>query len=105
MQFLDPQIRDRAANQGRKDAWFLDQYKNPHESKHTFGEVQGWFRENGFEFMNSIPKAQGESFASDEKLFEPHAPGTAFNHFLVQAGETLVGGRDGGFFIMIGRRI
>jgi len=104
MQFLDPQIRDRAANQGRKDAWFLDQYKNPHESKHTFGEVQGWFRENGFEFMNSIPKAQGESFATDEKLFEPHAPGTALSHFLVQAGETLVGGRDGGFFIMIGRR-
>jgi 2-polyprenyl-3-methyl-5-hydroxy-6-metoxy-1,4-benzoquinol methylase len=105
MQFLDPQIRDRAANQGRKQAWFLDQYKNPHESKHTFGEVQGWFNENGFEFMNSIPKAQGESFATDEKLFEPHAPGTALNHFLVQAGEMLVGGRDGGFFIMIGKRL
>jgi hypothetical protein len=104
MQFLDPQLRVRAANQGRKDAWFLDQYKNPHESKHTFGEVQNWFRENGFEFMNSIPKAQGESFAADEKLFEGHAPGTALSHFLVQAGETLVGGRDGGFFIMIGKR-
>ena len=87
----------RAANQGREDAWFLDQYKNPHESKHTFGGVQGWLKENDFEFMNSIPKAQGESFAAYENLFEPHAPGTAFNHFLVQAGETLVGGRDGGF--------
>jgi SAM-dependent methyltransferase len=40
MQFLDPQIRDRAANHGRKKAWFLDQCKSPHESKHTFGEVQ-----------------------------------------------------------------
>jgi hypothetical protein len=68
MQFLDSQIRDRAANQGRKDAWFLDQYKNPHESKHTFGEVQGWFKGNDFEFMNSIPKAQGESFAACENF-------------------------------------
>jgi hypothetical protein len=39
------------------------------------------------------------------KFFEPHAPGTALNDFLVQAGETLVGGRDGGFFIMIGKRL
>jgi hypothetical protein len=68
MQFLDPQIRDRAANHGRKKAWFLDQYNSPHESKHTFGKVQGWLAENGFEFMNSTPKAQGESFATDEKL-------------------------------------
>jgi SAM-dependent methyltransferase len=105
MQFLDRQIRDRAANQGRKQAWFLDQYKNPYESKHTFGEVQDWFKENGFEFMNSIPKARGESFATDERLFEPHEPGTALSHFLVQAGETLIGGRDGGFFIMIGKRL
>jgi 2-polyprenyl-3-methyl-5-hydroxy-6-metoxy-1,4-benzoquinol methylase len=104
MQFLDAQIRDRAANAGRKQAWFLDQYKNPHESKHTFAELQGWFQNNGFTFMNSIPKAQGEAFAADEKLFEPHDPGTTFQHFLAQAGETLVGGRDGGFFIMIGKR-
>lgn len=104
MQFLDAQIRDRAANAGRKQAWFMDQYKNPHESKHTFAELQRWFRDNDFTFMNSIPKAQGEEFAADEKLFEPHAPGTSFQHFLAQAGETLIGGRDGGFFIMIGKR-
>ena len=104
MQFLDAQIRDRSQNIGRKQAWFQDQYKNPHESKHTFAEVQDWFQKNGFEFMNSIPKCQGEEFAPDEKLFTPHSPGTSFQHFLVQAGETLVGGRDGGFFISIGKR-
>lgn len=104
MQFLDAQIRDRSQNAGRKRAWFQDQYKNPHESKHTFAEVQGWFEKNGFEFMNSIPKCQGEEFAPDEELFTRHSPGTGFQHFLVQAGETLVGGRDGGFFICIGKR-
>jgi len=104
MQFLDAQIRDRAGSADRKLAWFMDQYKNPHESKHTFAELQGWFRDNGFTFMNSIPKAQGEEFAADEKLFEAHLEGTSFQHFLAQAGETLIGGRDGGFFIMIGKR-
>jgi len=105
MQFLDPQLRQRANNEGRKQAWFLDQYKNPHESKHTFGEIQDWFEANGFAFMNSIPKAQGQAFSPEEKLFEPHPPGSAFHHFLIQSGEMLIGGRDGGFFIMIGKRL
>ena len=80
------------------------QYQNPHESKHSFGEVQGWFQNNGFAFMNSLPKCQGEKFAPDEKLFTPHSPGTGFQHFLAQTGETLLGGRDGGVFICIGKR-
>jgi SAM-dependent methyltransferase len=105
LQFLDPRIRDRSANEARKRAWFLDQYKNPHESKHTFGEIQGWFKVSGFEFMNSIPKAQGEVFSSEERLFEPHLPGSPFDHFLVQSGGLFLGGRDGGFFIMIGKRL
>jgi ubiquinone/menaquinone biosynthesis C-methylase UbiE/uncharacterized protein YbaR (Trm112 family) len=102
--FLDSRLRDRNANDVRKHTWFMDQYKNPHESKHTFGEVQQWIESSGFEFINSIPKATAESFAPDEKLFEPNPNGTKFDHFLVQFGDLLSGGRDGGFFIMIGRR-
>jgi hypothetical protein len=104
-QFLDPRLRDRNANGVKKHTWFMDQYKNPHESKHTIGEVQQWFESSGFEFVNSIPKSTGEPFAADEKLFVPNSKGTAFDHFLVQCGDLLTGGRDGGFFIMIGRRI
>jgi ubiquinone/menaquinone biosynthesis C-methylase UbiE len=104
-QFLDPRLRDRNANDVKKHTWFMDQYKNPHESKHTFGEVQQWFESSGFEFVNSIPKSTGEPFAADEKLFAPNPNGTKFDHFLVQCGDLLTGGRDGGFFIMIGRRI
>jgi ubiquinone/menaquinone biosynthesis C-methylase UbiE len=104
-QFLDPRLRDRNANDVKKHTWFMDQYKNPHESKHTIGEVQQWFESSGFEFINSIPKSTGEPFAAEEKLFEPNPKGTTFDHFLVQFGDLLTGGKDGGFFIMIGRRI
>ena len=83
----------------------MDQYKNPHESKHTMGEVQQWFESSGFEFVNSVPKSTGEPFATDEKLFNRNPKGTGFDHFLVQFGDLLRGGKDGGFFIMIGRRI
>jgi SAM-dependent methyltransferase len=104
-QFLDPRLRNRNANTVKKHTWFMDQYKNPHESKHTIGEVQDWFESSGFEFLNSIPSATGERFSDDEKLFEPRPKGNKFDHFMVQFGDLLAGGRDGGFFIMIGRRV
>ena len=103
--FLDPRLRDRNANDVKKHTWFMDQYKNPHESKHTIGEIQQWFESSGFEFINSIPKSAGERFAEDEKLFEPNPKGPKFDHLMVQFGDLVTGGKDGGFFIMIGRRV
>ena len=83
----------------------MDQYKHPHESKHTFGEVMKWFDENGFEFVNSIPKATlNDTFAPDERLFASNPKGTQLDHFMVQVGMMLGGGREGGFFVTIGRR-
>jgi len=104
-QFLDARLRDKAASAVRKHTWFMDQYKNPHESKHTIGEVQRWFEISGFEFLNSIPKSDASSFSPQELLFERQSRGTKFEHFLVQFGDLLAGGRDGGFFIMIGKRV
>ncbi len=103
--FLDPRLRDKKADKVRQHTWFMDRFKNPHESKHSIGEVQGWFEQAGFEFLNSIPKATGEKFAADEKLFEPHPKGTKLDQFFVQTGELLAGGRDGGLFVMIGRKV
>ncbi len=75
-EFLDRRLRDKNANSTRKHTWFLDQYKNPHESKHTFGEVQRWFEMSGIEFMNSIPKSTVGPIATDEQLFKPHPRGS-----------------------------
>jgi hypothetical protein len=37
-------------------------------------------------------------------LFTPEPQGTALDHFLVQGREVINGSREGGFFIMIGRK-
>jgi SAM-dependent methyltransferase len=102
---LDPRLRVRTLSEVRRRAWFMDQYKNPHESKHTIGEVLRWFDQAGVEFVNGIPKPSVlESFSPDEALFRPHSRGTALDHVIVQFKMLLGGGREGGFFIMIGRK-
>ena len=102
---LDPRLRRVALNAGRRRAWFRDQYKHPHESKHSYDEVLRWFDESGVEFITSIPKCvASEKFASGERLFTPHSRGTALDRLLVQLGMLLSGGREGGFFTMIGRK-
>ncbi|MGW8180837.1 MAG: methyltransferase domain-containing protein, partial [bacterium] len=35
LSFLDPRLRRSGLGEGRRSAWFEDQYRNPHESKHT----------------------------------------------------------------------
>lgn len=102
-QFLDPRLRI-VLGDARKQAWFMDQYKHPHESKHTIGEVLRWFDCMGVEFVNSIPNCAGESFSPQERLFEPKPRGTPLDHLGVQLGMLLGGGREGGFFTMIGRK-
>jgi len=104
-QFLDSYLRDKNLGNRKRRAWFMDQYKNPHETKQTIGEVLSWFDRTGFEFINSIPKSTAfEPFAPQEKLFQANPRGTKLDHFCVQLHMLLSGGREGGFFIMIGRR-
>jgi len=84
----------------------MDQYKHPHESKHTYGQIMQWFQRSGFEFVNSIPKATAfYSTTEQEKLFEDNSSGTWLDHFIVQTGILITGGAEGGFFLMIGRRV
>lgn len=104
-QFLDPRLRDKSVGALRKKAWFMDQYKNPYETKQSMGEVLGWFEKTGIEFVNSIPKTGPfQTFGREERLFEKNSSGTRFDRFRVQAGMLLSGGAEGGFFVMIGRK-
>ncbi len=103
--FLDPRLREKTVGKLRRQIWFMDQYKNPHESTHTIGEVLTWFDRTGFEFTNGIPKPKAfESLATDEQLFTPGSRGSWLDHALMQLGLLLTGGKEGGFFIMIGRK-
>jgi SAM-dependent methyltransferase len=106
LKFLDPRNVAHQLSSGKRRAWFMDQYKNPHESKHTIGEVLGWLRDNGLTFVKSIPKTHfAASFSPEEKLFEPEAPAGTIERTLKEASMALWPSqiKEGGFFVVIAR--
>ncbi len=102
--FLDPRLFSARLSAGRWDAWFRDQYHHPHETRHSIDEVLGWFDASGVDFMSSIPAADGAPFTNQTRLFEPHSRGSTTLRAAVQLNLLLTGGRDGGLFVMIGRK-
>ena len=103
--FLDPKMREEGIGDIKKRAWFLDQYKNPYESKHTIGEVLSWFDRSGFDFINSIPKLKAfQEFSEDESLFKHNPRGDWLDRILAQGKLIFTGSHEGGFFLMIGMR-
>jgi hypothetical protein len=113
---VDPRAKDRAIEKQlveldddaeKRRSWYADQYEHPHESVHDVGEVLGWFRGNGLEYLSSFPKIE---------LFGP-APKRIFRarkvarwrrgriaHWLVQLSWILTQNAGGGYFVLIGRR-
>jgi hypothetical protein len=53
----DPVLRDRESEPTRRKAWVRDQYQHPEEHRHTLSEVQGWFAQNGVEYLHAYPSA------------------------------------------------
>ncbi len=101
---LDPLLRKGGYSEMKKRTWFMDQYKHPHESQHTMDEVLGWFDSCGIEFVNSLPQPQlNKNLVRAEDLLEPRPPGARTTRLLVQT-QMAVADREGGFFVMIGRR-
>jgi carbamoyltransferase len=102
--WLDPYLRGNIGREKRR-AWFADQYEHPHESKHTIGEVLGWFDEAGLDFVRGIPAvARGGEELNRTTLFRRSRRGTSADHLLSQAKQVFTGSREGGFFLMIGQR-
>lgn len=105
LRFLDAHMRNRTYNERRKRAWFMDQYKHPRESKHSYDEVlSDWFEANRFDYLFSIPKIGAGAFTPDEKLFAPHDKGNKATRLMKQIEMLMSGGVDGALFIMIGRK-
>ena len=47
-------LRDGRLSRDKERAWFADQYRHPHESKHTMGEVLDWFDRTGLSFVRGL---------------------------------------------------
>jgi SAM-dependent methyltransferase len=101
---LDERLRRNALNEGRRSAWFKDQYAHPHESQHSMREVSRWFDEASIDTLSSIPLLAGEEFTDETQLFERHPRTTWLDEIATELGMLLSGGVDGGLYMMIGRK-
>lgn len=105
LKFLDRRATNETIGQAKKNAWFLDQYKNPHESKHTVGEVLRWLDATKFSFIHSVPKTVPfKGFDQFERVFEPDKLGNIFERLIVNIGMVFTGHKEGGFFIIIAQK-
>src|SRR5262249_35764544 len=102
--FFDPSLRDWSRDPARVKAWFADQYRHPHETRHSMDEVLQWFDRHGVDFVNGIPHPDGSTFRQRERLFDFHDRGSRSARTATQIAMLLSGGTDGGLFIMIGRK-
>ena len=102
MMFTDPRFKRDYVSDKKKYAWFLDQYKNPSETVHTYAEIIKWFEKNNIEFISSIPF----DFNSNELLFEKKQKQSqlklSFNEITKIFSPSQI--EEGGFFIMIGQK-
>jgi SAM-dependent methyltransferase len=101
---LDPRLRGTRLSSGRWTAWFRDQYRHPHQTRHSMSEVVGWFDRAGFDLLGSIPPVGGEEFSEDTPLFTARPRPGRLDYFVTELEMLLSGGRDGGLFMMVGRR-
>jgi len=98
----DPVLRDRRSEPARREAWLRDQYQHVEEHRHTLGEVQAWFRDNGVEYLRAFPSALlgGES----DDLFAQSEDDWAFEGFIAQLAWMRALGGEGGVFAAVGCR-
>ena len=102
---LDPYMKTKNTGAAKKEIWFLDQYKNPHETKYTIEDVVAWFDKNNVEFVKCIPSANiFNNFSQDEKLFEKTEKINKFSALISQLLFALRGSMEGGLFVMIGKK-
>ena len=102
-QWLDPYLRESTLSRDKRKAWFEDQYRHPHESTHTVDEVLDWFGHTGVTFVRGVPSTTGGP-DFEGGLLQPSAPGSAWDHWRTQLKQIVTGNREGGFFLMIGKK-
>lgn len=101
--FLDPTVSKLKLKGNKRVAWLMDQYYNPHESRHTIDEVLQWFNKERVEIINSFPKTVFGS-EDDNNIFVKHPMGSRLERLLAQIALIFNNNSEGGFFIIIGRK-
>lgn len=101
--FLDPRNIDNSLSESKKYAWYRDQYQNPKEFSYRFGEILEWFNENNIKYLSSIPF---HGFDEKFQLFKENKKPNNLKILLKEFSMTfdLDQIKEGGFFIMIGKK-
>jgi SAM-dependent methyltransferase len=100
---LDHRLRGKGET-ARREAWFMDQYKHPHETRHSIDEVLGWFNATGYDFMSCVPTIGDVEFSDEMRLFEHRPPGRSLDRLSTELEMLSTGSLEGGLFVMIGRK-
>ena len=104
LKFLDKRNVSDSLSASKKYAWYRDQYQNPKEFSYGFFEVCNWFKENNIEYLSSIPF---HNFSLNSNLFEkrekPSSLRVKLKELLMTFDYSQI--KEGGFFIMIGKKI
>ncbi len=102
-QFLDPLLKKKTSK-SQYQAWFKDQYYNPHESGHTFLQSLDWLKKTKLEFVSSLPQLKAFSPVMPDELFKPTQPGSWFDRLFANLKLISSCSREGGLFIIIARK-
>lgn len=103
---FDPYLAATRMAPDKRLAWYMDQYRNPHESLHSMDEVLGWFDNNKIEFVRALPSTLfGHAIDTEYRrsLFDSEPRGSRLDHIFSQCHQMLVD-TEGGLFVMIGKR-
>jgi len=101
---LDGRMR-RERDPGRRQARLREQYRHPHETRHSIDEVMDWFERAGYDFVSCIPPIGDRELTDDAMLFEPQPKGSYLDRLSTELEMLLSGGAEGGgSYIMIGRK-
>jgi SAM-dependent methyltransferase len=88
----------------RSETWYMDQYRHPHETRHSMDELLQWFDAEGFDFTASIPTIGDTAFSDRMALFDVQPVGSRMDRLSSEIELLLTGGKDSGLYIMIGRK-
>ncbi len=103
--WLDGYLRRRDVGAEKKRVWYMDQYRHPHDRAFTVDAVLRWFRRAGIAYVNSVPTINPALPQTDaDPLFASRPAGGRIAHLLAQLAWIWTQGREGGFFLMIGRK-
>jgi len=103
LSFLDPNLRGRTLTP-KQQSWYNDQYLHPCERKHTIREVVEWYEEAGFSVARSIPDTHLLAGFSPQGLFSKKPMAGPMESTIKEISQVFHGSKEGGFFIVIGRK-